>query len=86
MSAQPDSQEVNEHLRINLPVRAVWIMVCSVSASSIFAAGIYFKIEDIGRKVEQIERATDRWALTIADHERRIVRVETKLENVTPEK
>lgn len=60
--------ELNERTTIKLPVPIAWGFVIGIVCGSFFLGMSWFEIRQIARKVDKIE-----------EHEKRIIRIETKL-------
>lgn len=60
--------ELNERTTIKLPVGIAWSVAVGMLAAAFWGGMVYFEIRQVSQRISKLE-----------DHERRIIRIETKL-------
>lgn len=63
-----DSTELNERTTIKLPVGIAWSAAVGMLAAAFWGGMVYFEIRQVAQRIGKLE-----------EHERRIIRIETKL-------
>lgn len=63
-----DSTELNERTTIKLPVGIAWSAAVGMLAAAFWGGMVYFEIRQVSQRISKLE-----------EHERRIIRIETKL-------
>lgn len=63
-----DSTELNERTTIKLPVGVAWSVAVGMLVAAFWGGMVYFEIRQVSQRISKLE-----------DHEKRIIRIETKL-------
>ena len=63
-----DSTELNERTTIKLPVGVAWSVAIGMLVAAFWGGMVYFEIRQVAQRISKLE-----------EHERRIIRIETKL-------
>jgi hypothetical protein len=72
------AHEFDENSRVSLPVKILWAILICVVSGSVFAAGVFYKIDAIGGRIDKIETHAHSHTSKIEQHEHRLIRLEIK--------
>ena len=65
---EPQPTKLNEKTTIELPVGIAWSVGVGMLAAAFWGGMVYFEIRQVSQRISRLE-----------DHEKRIIRIETKL-------
>lgn len=65
---EPQPTKLNEETTIELPVGIAWSVGVGMLAAAFWGGMVYFEIRQVSQRISRLE-----------DHEKRIIRIETKL-------
>lgn len=65
---EPQAAEINERTAIRLPVGIAWSVAVAMLGAAFWGGMVYFEIRQVSQRISKLE-----------DHEKRIIRIETKL-------
>lgn len=69
---------LDETSRVNLPLKLLWAILAGVAAGGFALAANYYQMADIKETIASIERNLESFNHRIEDHERRLIKIETK--------
>lgn len=70
--------KLDETSRINLPIRLLWAILVGVAMGAFALAANFYQMADIKEAIANIERKLEAFNHRIEDHERRLIKIETK--------
>jgi uncharacterized membrane protein YciS (DUF1049 family) len=70
--------QIDETTRVNLPLRLLWAILIGVGFGGFWLAATFNHLSEIKRSIASIERKLESFNQRIEDHERRLIKIETK--------
>lgn len=69
---------LDETSRVNLPLKLLWAILVGVAMGGFALAANCYHMADIKETIASIERKLEAFNQRIEDHERRLIKIETK--------
>lgn len=69
---------LDETSRVNLPLKLLWAILAGVAMGGFALAANCYHMADIKETIASIERKLESFNQRIEDHERRLIKIETK--------
>lgn len=70
--------KIDETSRVNLPLKLLWAILAGVAMGGFALAANCYHMADIKETIASIERKLESFNQRIEDHERRLIKIETK--------
>lgn len=78
MTPEPNTLNIDEATRVNLPLKLLWAILAGVALGAFVAAGVLIQNRATLEETRAIRSTLDGFKSQVDDHEKRLIRIETK--------